>query len=64
MKVTTSNNEIHISIKKNVVNMHDVQRLLDFLRLKEITYKSKATNEDIENLANEINVDWFKKNKK
>lgn len=64
MKVTTSSTEILISLEKNAINLKDVQRFIDFLRLKEITYKSRAGDDDVENMANEINEDWYKNNKK
>ena len=64
MKITTNNNEILISVEKNALSITDIQRLLDFLRLREITYKSKASDKDAENLINEIKTDWYKKNTK
>ncbi len=64
MKVTTSSTEILISLEKNAINLKDVQRFIDFLRLKEITYKSRAGDDDVGNMANEINEDWYKNNKK
>ncbi len=44
---------------------HDkyVRKFLDYLRLKEISAKSHATDEDIENLSEEIIEKWWNKNK-
>jgi predicted ThiF/HesA family dinucleotide-utilizing enzyme len=36
---------------------------IDYLTMLEISRKSKATQEDIDNLADEINKDWWQSNK-
>jgi hypothetical protein len=36
---------------------------LNYLRYKEIVAKSKATQEDVEKLAREVNRSWWEKNK-
>ncbi len=44
---------------------HDkyVRKFSDYLRLKEISAKSHASDEDIENLSEEIIEKWWNKNK-
>lgn len=37
--------------------------IIDFLTLLDITSKSKATDEDIQNLSNEITKNWWAENK-
>jgi hypothetical protein len=37
--------------------------VMDFLTMKEISKKSKASEKDIQNLARKISSDWWKKNK-
>jgi len=41
----------------------EIQRFLDYLRFKEIVSKSKATQEQIDQLAREVNKGWWQKNK-
>lgn len=38
-----------------------VRRFLDYLRIKEITSKSLATDEDIDNLSEELMEQWWEK---
>jgi hypothetical protein len=43
--------------------MDEIQKFLDYIRIREITSKSNATQEDADKLANEINQSWWGKNK-
>ena len=63
VKIIRENNEIKFSIPDGIFDISELQRFVDYIRLREITAKSKATPEDVENLANEINESWWKKNK-
>jgi hypothetical protein len=38
-----------------------VRKFLDYLRIKEITSKSLATDEDINNLSEELMAQWWEK---
>lgn len=38
-----------------------VRRFLDYLRIKEITSKSLATDKDIDNLSEELMEQWWEK---
>lgn len=62
MHIERKNNEIIIRLPENTDTI-GVQRLLDFLKYKEIVSKSIASEQDIENLANESAADWWGKNK-
>lgn len=62
MQVERINNEILIRLSAST-DMIGLQRLLDFLKLKEITSKSNATDEQINELASESKSDWWEKNK-
>ncbi|MGB6035527.1 MAG: hypothetical protein WBG42_04615 [Cryomorphaceae bacterium] len=62
MQIERKNNEIIIRLPENTDTI-GVQRLLDFLKYKEIVSKSIASEQDIENLANESTADWWSKNK-
>ena len=63
MRVVRENNEIKISIPANLFEMDEIQKFLDYIRIREITSKSNATQEDADKLANEINQSWWDKNK-
>jgi len=62
MQVERINNEILIRLSGSTDTI-GLQRLLDFLKFKEITSKSKATENQIDELANESKSDWWSKNK-
>ena len=62
MIIENKDKEIIISISSEV-NLEDIQKSLDYIRYKEIVSKSKATEADIENLAAEVNANWWTKNK-
>lgn len=62
MQVERLNNEIliRLSATKDTIGL---QRFLDFLKFKEITSKSKATELDIDKLSDSSKKDWWTKNK-
>jgi len=62
MQVERINNEILIRLSGSTDTI-GLQRLLDFLKFKEITSKSKATEDQIDEIANESKSDWWSKNK-
>jgi hypothetical protein len=57
------NNEILIKLSSDL-NSFDFQRLIEYVRFLEITSKSKAKQKDINDLANSVSANWWKKNKK
>ena len=62
MEVERTNNEILIRLSGSTDTI-GLQRLLDFLKFKEITSKSKATENQIDEIANESKSDWWSRNK-
>jgi len=62
MIIERTNKEILIRIP-NTVDVEGAQRIIDYIRYQEVTSKSKASQEDVDNLADEINKDWWDKNK-
>jgi hypothetical protein len=46
------------------VNTDDLQDFIDYARYKELTSKSKATQKEIDKLADQINKDWWTENRK
>lgn len=62
MIIERTDKELLIRIP-NSIGIKGVQRIIDYIRYQEITSKSKAKQKDIDELADEINRDWWKKNK-
>lgn len=62
MQVERINNEILIRLSGSTDTI-GLQRLLDFLKFKEITSKSKASDDQIEEVSNESKREWWSKNK-
>jgi hypothetical protein len=62
MLIEQTPTEIIIRVPADV-QIDGLQRLIDFLQYRENVLKSKATQEEIDNLSSEINKDWWLKNK-
>lgn len=62
MIIERTNKEILIRIP-NTVDIDDAQRIIDYIRYQELTSKSKASQKEVDNLAEEANQNWWKKNK-
>ena len=45
------------------ISIEEIQRFLNYLRYKELTTKSQATQADADALAKEVNKSWWEKNK-
>ena len=44
-------------------NIDEIQRFLNYLRFKELTAQSQATQADADELAESVNKSWWTKNK-
>lgn len=62
MIIERTDKEILIRIP-NTVDIEGAQRIIDYIRYQEVTSKSKATQEDVDKLADEVNREWWNKNK-
>jgi len=62
MKIERTDKEILIRIPADT-DLIGIQRLLDFIKFREIASKSKATQEQIDQLATESKSTWWNKNK-
>jgi hypothetical protein len=62
MTIERNNNEIIIRLPGDL-STDGLQRLINFLLYKEATQKSKATQEEVNQLASEVNKNWWEKNK-
>jgi ribosomal protein L7/L12 len=63
MIVERTSNKIVIKVSKQV-DTFGFQRIMDYLDYLEITSKSKATQDDADRLADELNENWWSKNRK
>ncbi len=62
MIIERTDKEILIRIP-NTVDIEGAQRIIDYIRYQEVTSKSKATQEDVDRLADEVNREWWENNK-
>jgi IS5 family transposase len=62
IEVKDGNFQITISVKEAYKN-EDLKRFLDFQRVREITSRSKITDEHIATLADEADQNWWENNK-
>ena len=62
MIIERTDEEILIRIP-NSVDIEGAQRIIDYIRYLEITSKSMATQDDVDILAEEVNREWWEKNK-
>lgn len=64
MQIQRTQDELIIRFSNSInINIEYLQKFLDYLRFIEISSKSQATEEQILELANEINKSWWQTNK-
>ncbi len=63
MVIERTDKEILIRIPAST-DIVGVQRLIDYLKFREIASKSQATQDQIDELARESKAEWWKRNKK
>jgi hypothetical protein len=62
MTIQNIDNQIIITLP-STIDMEGVQRLINYLLYKEATKDSKAKQEDVDQLAREVNKQWWEENK-
>lgn len=62
MIVERTNDQIIIKVSPDV-DSFGFQRILDYLTYLELTSKSKATQEQADKLADELNENWWTENR-
>ena len=62
MKIERTDKEILIKIPAGT-DITGVQRLLDYIKFRETASKSKASQEEIDQISNEVKNSWWSKNK-
>jgi predicted GTPase len=63
MLIERTKDEVIIRLPASV-DATGLQQLVDFLTYKEATSKSKATQEEVDQLADAVKKGWWKKNRK
>jgi len=62
MIIERTSNQIVIKFSPEV-DTFGFQRIMDYLAYLEVTSKSKATQEDADQLADDLNENWWTKNR-
>ncbi len=62
MLIERTSKEVIIRLPSNV-DTEGLQRLVDYLTYKEATTKSKATQQQVDQLAKEVKKGWWKANR-
>jgi predicted trehalose synthase len=62
MTIERADGEIIIKIP-NVIDVEELQRLLNYLLYREAVASSEATQEQVDELARELNRNWWEENK-
>ena len=62
MTIQNIDNQIIITLP-STIDLEGVQRLINYLLYKEATKDSKAKQEDVDQLAREVNKQWWEENK-
>ena len=62
MIIERTESEIVIRVSSKV-NTFGLQRLVDYLKYQKLTANSNALQSDIDQLARDVNKDWWNKNK-
>jgi len=62
MQIERTHKEILIRLSSGT-DLVGLQRILDYLKFREIASKSKASQKQIDELANESKESWWSKNK-
>ncbi|WP_184549530.1 hypothetical protein [Mucilaginibacter sp. FT3.2] len=62
MIIERNSKEVIIRLPASV-NTDDLQNFIDYARYKELVSKSKATQQDIDELADNINKSWWTENR-
>jgi hypothetical protein len=63
MLVERTSKEIIIRLPSNV-DTEDLQDILNYARYKELTANFKTDQNEVDEIANEINAKWWAKNRK
>jgi hypothetical protein len=63
MVITRTKKEVIIRLPVSV-DIEDLQDFLDYARYKELTSKFKISQKEVDKISDQINKDWWIKNRK
>lgn len=55
IRIDRTDSDVVITISREIIDADEVQKLINYLRYRTLVSKSKATDEDIDQIVNEIN---------
>ena len=61
--VEKTDTDVRVTIPKDAVPPKQLNAFLDWLRLEEITQRSRLTEEEADRIADEIKAEWWAANK-
>ena len=62
MIIERTDKEVIIRLPADI-NVDGLQRLIDYLSYKEVTVKSEAKQEEVDDLVRDVKSSWWQKNK-
>jgi hypothetical protein len=63
MAIERDNENLIIKVNPSLVGMDEIQKTIDYLRILESNAKNQGTREQADELAREINKNWWAENK-
>ncbi|CAN5120717.1 hypothetical protein BH09BAC6_BH09BAC6_23760 [soil metagenome] len=63
MIVERENENVIIKVNSTLIGMDEVQKTIDYLRILESNAQNQGTQEEADELAREINKNWWAENK-
>lgn len=63
LRVDSTDNDLIITISRKIIEMDEVQKFINYLRYKALVSKSQATDEEIDELVNDINESLAERNR-
>jgi hypothetical protein len=57
-----TSNQITITVSSSI-DSFGLQRIIDYIKYLEATANSKAKQSDVDKLADDVNANWWKKNR-
>ena len=63
MIIERDNENLIIKVNSSLIGMDEIQKTIDYLRILESNAKNQGTQEQADELAREINKNWWAENK-
>lgn len=62
MQIERTDSEIIIKLSSSI-DIQELRDVIDYITYKEATINSKATQDEVDELAREVNKNWWKENR-